>query len=60
MSNVDDPDNDTIPDAPIIEAGHACEALVVAFANVAQALGELEATAAAIARALDSTVPHSP
>jgi hypothetical protein len=60
MSNVDDkkPD-DTIPAAPmppVIEAGHAREAVVVALANVARAMGELEATASAIARALDATV----
>ncbi|MGO9833080.1 MAG: hypothetical protein ACLP1X_02570 [Polyangiaceae bacterium] len=56
MSNVTDP-NDTIPAGPpVIEAGHAREAVVVALANVARAMGELEATASAIARALDATV----
>ena len=57
MSNVTDP-NDTIPAPmpPVIEAGHAREAVVVALANVARAMGELEATASAIARALDATV----
>ncbi len=49
--------NDTIPAPPVIEAGHAREAVVVALANVARAVGELEATASAIARALDATAP---
>jgi len=55
MSNVDDESKDTIPAAPVIEAGHAREALLIAFANVARSMGELEATADAIARALDAT-----
>jgi hypothetical protein len=38
---------------PVIEAGHAREAVLIALANVARALGDLEATAVAIARALD-------
>ena len=54
MSNVPDP-TDTIPVPPVIEAGHAREAVVVALANVAKAMGELEATASAIARALDAS-----
>lgn len=48
---------DTIP-APahvVIEAGHAREAVLIALANVARAMGELEATAVAVARALDAT-----
>jgi hypothetical protein len=46
----------TIPSPPpVIEAGHAREAVVVALANVARAMGELEAVAAAVARALDAT-----
>ena len=53
MSNVTDP-TDTIPAGPpVIEAGHAREAVLVALANVARAMGELESTAVAIARTLD-------
>ncbi len=55
MPNVEqEPTNDTIP-APVIEAGRAQMALMAASANAAKALGELEAVANAIARALDAT-----
>ena len=55
MSNVDDPKTpDTEPaPPPIIERGHAREAVLVALANVSKAMGELEAVACAIARTLD-------
>jgi hypothetical protein len=53
MPNVTDP-KDTIPAGPpVIEAGHAREAVLVALANVARAMGELESTAVAVARILD-------
>jgi hypothetical protein len=47
---------DTTPAGPpVIEAGHAREAVLVALANVARAMGELESTAVAVARQLDAT-----
>jgi hypothetical protein len=67
----DKPANDTLPSPPSsfgvidvvpesggppIPRGKAREAVLVAVANVARAMGELEATAAAIARALDAAV----
>ena len=49
-------DSGKVPEPLVaIEKGHAREALSIAFANVARAMGELEATADAIARALDQT-----
>jgi hypothetical protein len=54
MSNV--PHDPKSPVAPVIEAGHAREAVLVALANLAKAMGELEAITTAIARALDATV----
>jgi hypothetical protein len=62
--------NDTIPPPPappteptlpvVIRAGQAQMAMMLATANVARAIGELEATANAIARALDETVDPLP
>ncbi len=54
MSNVTPP-NDTIPSPPVIPAGHAREALVLATANLASALEAYTSTAEAIARTLDET-----
>lgn len=39
---------------PLIPRGRALAAVLVASANVARAMGELESVAAAVARALDS------
>jgi hypothetical protein len=56
MSNVTDPPNTIPAPTPVIEAGHARLALAGALLNMHRALYELEATASAIARALDATV----
>jgi hypothetical protein len=49
--------HDTIPSPPpIIERGHARAAVLLAVANVAKAMGELEAVAHAIARTLDEDI----
>jgi hypothetical protein len=58
MDPTKDTPSDTIPAPPVIERGHAREAVLVALANVARAVGELEAVAAAVARALDEQAPR--
>lgn len=49
--------HDTDPAPPIIERGHARQAVLVALANVARAMGDLEAVASAVARTLDEEEP---
>jgi hypothetical protein len=55
MSNVTPPDDLNIPDVPVpvIERGHAQEALSAALDDVTAAFLRLEAVAMACARALD-------